>query len=108
MTSGSINLSSHLATVHEHWSPKVVGQFNGHNLMVVKVKGEFAWHKHDNTDDFFQVLQGHLRIEMPDRAVELNPGEIFIVPRGVMHRPIAEHKTQIMLIEPEGTDRTGD
>lgn len=102
-----INLAEKLATFAEHWQPRTVGQFNGHDLMVVKVKGEFVWHKHDNTDDFFLVLKGRLTIQMRDGNVELGPGEMFVVPKGAEHRPVAEEEAHILLIEPSGTPNTG-
>lgn len=103
-----INLAEKLATFSEYWQPRVVGQFNGHDLMVVKVKGEFVWHKHDDTDDFFLVLQGRLRIRMREGDVTLGPGEVFIVPQGVEHCPVAEEEVHLLLIEPAGTPNTGD
>jgi mannose-6-phosphate isomerase-like protein (cupin superfamily) len=105
---GVINLEDKLATFSDHWAPRIVGGFNGHDLMVVKVKGEFVWHDHADTDDFFLVLKGRLTIEMPDGPVRLGPGELFVVPRGVQHRPVAEEETHILLIEPAGTPNTGD
>ena len=104
----SVNLAAKLATFSEHWQPRVVGQFNGNDLMVVKAKGEFVWHKHDDTDDFFLVLAGTLRIEMRDRSVTLGPGELFVVPKGVEHRPVADEEVHVLLIEPVGTPNTGD
>jgi mannose-6-phosphate isomerase-like protein (cupin superfamily) len=106
--SDKINLAEKLATFSEHWSPRTVAQFNGDDVMVVKAKGEFVWHKHDDTDDFFFVLQGTLDIELRDRVVTLGPGEMFIVPRGVEHRPVAREEVHILLIEPTGTPNTGD
>lgn len=103
-----INLADRLATFTEHWQPRTVGQFNGHDLMVVKLKGEFVWHEHDETDDFFLVLAGRIRIEMRDGSVTLGPGELFVVPRGVEHRPVAEEEAHVLLIEPTGTPNTGD
>ena len=103
-----INLESRLATFREHWQPRTVGSFNGHDLMVVKAKGEFVWHKHVDTDDFFLVLKGRLVIEMRDGSVSLGPGEVFVVPRGVEHRPVAEEEVHLLLIEPTGTPNTGD
>ncbi len=103
-----INLSAKLGQFSDHWSPKVVGQFNGHDLMVVKVLGEFVWHNHPDTDDFFMVLSGQLIIDLVGRAVTLNPGEIFVVPRGDEHRPRADIETHVLLIEPAGTPNTGD
>jgi mannose-6-phosphate isomerase-like protein (cupin superfamily) len=104
----AINLTEKLATFTEHWQPRVVGQFNGHDLMVVKVKGEFVWHKHDDTDDFFLVLSGRISIQLRDGVVALGPGEIFVVPKGVEHRPVAEEEAQVLLIEPQGTPNTGN
>lgn len=103
-----INLAEKLAQFDEHWAPKVIGHLNDYELMVVKVKGEFVWHKHDETDDFFMVLKGRLTIQLRDRNVVLGPGELFVVPRGVEHCPIAEEETHILLIEPAGTPNTGD
>ena len=85
----TINLAQKLATFTEHWQPRTVGQFNGHDLMVVKVKGEFNWHSHPDTDDFFLVLKGRLTIQMREGNVTLGPGEMFVVPKGVEHCPIA-------------------
>jgi mannose-6-phosphate isomerase-like protein (cupin superfamily) len=104
----AINLAQKLATFSEHWQPRVVGQFNGHDLMVAKVKGEFTWHRHDDTDDFFLVLAGRITIRMLDGDVSLGPGEVFVVPKGVQHCPVAEEEAHILLIEPAGTPNTGD
>lgn len=103
-----INLADKLSTFSEHWQPRVVGQFNGHDLMVVKVKGEFVWHKHDDTDDFFLVLKGRINIQLRDGIVSLGPGEIFVVPKGVEHRPVADEEAHVLLIEPQGTPNTGN
>jgi mannose-6-phosphate isomerase-like protein (cupin superfamily) len=103
-----INLFDKLATFSEHWSPRTVAQLNGYDVMVVKVKDEFVWHKHDDTDDFFLVLKGLLDIELRDRTVTLGPGEIYIVPKGVEHRPVAREEAHLLLIEPTGTPNTGD
>ena len=108
-----INLSEKLAAFSDLWSPKIVGSFNGHDLMVVKVKGEFNWHSHPDTDDLFLVLKGRLTIELRDGAnardpVTLGPGELYVVPKGVEHRPVAEEETHLLLIEPADTPNTGD
>lgn len=103
-----VNLESKLSQFAEYWSPKTVTQFNGHDVMVVKAKGEFVWHKHDDTDDFFLVLQGRLTIQLRDRDVHLGPGELFVVPKGVEHRPMADEEVHLLLIEPMGTPNTGD
>ena len=103
-----INLTEKLATFSDHWSPRTVAEFNGHDVMVVKVQGEFVWHKHDDTDDLFLVLRGTLDIQLRDRTVTLAPGEMFIVPHGVEHRPVAREEVHMLLIEPTGTPNTGD
>jgi mannose-6-phosphate isomerase-like protein (cupin superfamily) len=104
----AVNLAAKLGAFDERWSPKVVASFNGHDVMVVKVKGRFVWHSHPDTDDFFLVLRGRLRIEMRERDVNLGPGELYVVPRGVEHCPVAEEETELLLIEPAGTPNTGD
>ncbi len=103
-----VPLHEKLALFSDHWQPRTVAQFNGHDIMVAKLLGEFHWHKHDETDDFFLVLQGHLEIEMRDRTVSLGPGELFVVPKGVEHRPIAREEVHILLMETAGTPNTGD
>jgi mannose-6-phosphate isomerase-like protein (cupin superfamily) len=103
-----IDLAEKLATFSEHFSPRTVTQFNDCDVMVAKLKGEFIWHKHDDTDDFFFVLKGQLDIELRDKTVSLGPGQIYVVPRGVEHRPVAREEVHILLIEPTGTPNTGD
>ncbi len=103
-----VSLAGKLATFAEHWQPRVVAEFNGHDVMVAKVKGEFTWHRHDDTDDFFLVLQGRLVIELRDGRVELGPGELYVVPKGVEHRPVAREEVHVLLIERAGTPNTGD
>ena len=106
---GKINLTEKLAMFSEHWEPRAVAEFNGHDVMVVKVKGEFVWHRHEDTDDFFLVLKCRLVIRMRDRdSVVVGPGELYVVPRGVEHKPVAEEETHLLLIEPTGTPNTGD
>ena len=104
----AINLAEKLATFSDHFSPRTVTQLNNYDVMVVKVKGPFVWHKHDDTDDFFLVLKGELDIELRDRTVTLKPGELFVVPKGVEHRPVAREEVHLLLIEPAGTPNTGD
>jgi mannose-6-phosphate isomerase-like protein (cupin superfamily) len=108
MTWKPVNLENKLSQFSGHWSPKIIGTYNGNDLMVVKVKGEFVWHSHPDTDDFFMVLRGQLTIRLRDGDVRLNPGEIFVVPKGVEHCPVAEEECHVMLIEPHGTPNTGD
>lgn len=103
-----VSLAGKLGTFAEHWQPRVVAQFNGHDVMVAKVQGEFVWHRHDDTDDFFLVLRGRLVIELRDGQVELGPGELHVVPRGVEHRPVAREEVHLLLIERAGTPNTGD
>ena len=103
-----IHLREALATFSEHWAPRTVAGFNGHDIMVVKVRGEFTWHAHPETDDVFLVLEGQLEIRMHDRTVRLGPGELYVVPRGVEHQPYAAEETHLLLIEPTGTPNTGD
>jgi mannose-6-phosphate isomerase-like protein (cupin superfamily) len=103
-----VNLAEKLRLFDEHWQPKIVARINDNDVRIVKVKGEFVWHKHDDTDDFFLVLKGHLTIQLPDRNVELDEGELFVVPRGVEHCPRAEEEAAVLLIEPAGTVNTGD
>ncbi|QIG91285.1 MULTISPECIES: cupin domain-containing protein [unclassified Bradyrhizobium] len=104
----AIDLAQKLSTFSDHWSPRTVAQFNACDVMVVKVQGEFVWHKHDDTDDFFLVLKGVLDIELRDRTVTLREGQMFIVPKGVEHRPVAREEVHLLLIEPTGTPNTGD
>ena len=103
-----INLAAKLALLEKPYEPGIVGFINDYKLQVVKVKGPFVWHKHEDTDDFFLVLSGRLTIHLRDRDVELEPGEIFVVPRGVEHCPEAEDETHVLLIEPRDTVNTGD
>jgi len=104
----AINLADKLAAFSDTFSPRTVAQLNDYDVMVVKVKGEFVWHRHDDTDDFFLVLKGELDIQLRDRTVTLRPGELFIVPKGVEHCPVAREEVHLLLIEPTGTPNTGD
>jgi mannose-6-phosphate isomerase-like protein (cupin superfamily) len=102
------NLTEKLKLFTDYFAPRTVAQFNGHDVMVAKLNGPFIWHKHDDTDDFFLVLQGTLDIELRDFTVALTPGEVFVVPKGVEHRPVARDEVHLLLIEPTGTPNTGD
>jgi len=108
MMDDKVNLTEKLALFSDHWSPRTIAAFNGHDIMVVKVQGEFVWHKHDETDDFFLVLDGRLTIRLRDRDVVLGPGELFVVPRGIEHQTFAEEEAHLLLIEPTGTPSTGE
>ena len=103
-----VNLAAKLDAFDDHWSPKIVGRYNDNDIMVVKVLGEFVWHHHDDTDDFFLVLKGKLTIETEQGDVTLGPGEFYVVPKGIRHRPVAAEETHLLLIEPGGTPNTGD
>jgi mannose-6-phosphate isomerase-like protein (cupin superfamily) len=104
----AINLAQKLDTFDEHWSPRTITKYNGNDVMVVKVEGMFNWHSHDDTDDFFLVLKGEIDIEMRDETVTLRAGEMFVIPKGIEHRPVAQKEAHLLLIEPSGTPNTGD
>ena len=104
----AIALRAAAANLPEYWSPRVVGEVDDSYVKVAKVKGSLAWHSHEHEDELFLVLNGHLRIEMEDRTVELGQGEMFIVPKGVRHNPVADDECEIMLIERKSTLHTGD
>jgi mannose-6-phosphate isomerase-like protein (cupin superfamily) len=103
-----INLADKLALLGGEYQPAIVGYMNDYKLVVVKTKGEFVWHKHDETDELFLVVAGALTIQLRDRDVVVGPGELFVVPRGVEHCPKADEETHVLLIEPRDTDNTGD
>ena len=101
-------LADKLASFDEIFAPKIVGYYNGNKIQIGKVKGEFVWHSHPDTDDFFLVLKGRLTIQLRDRNVELDAGDVYVVPRGVEHCPKADEEAHILLIEPVGTRNVGD
>ena len=104
-----VNLPEKLTGFSDHWAPRIVAHYNDNDVMVVRVEGEFVWHSHEDTDDFFLVLDGELDIELRDRTVTLGPGELFVVPRRIERRPVARRgEVQLLLIEPAGTPNTGD
>lgn len=103
-----IDLHSKLALLDEPYRPGIVGYLNDYKLAVVKIKGEFVWHSHRDTDDFFLVLRGRMTIQLRDRNIELSEGELFVVPRGVEHCPKADEEAEVLLIEPRGTVNTGE
>jgi mannose-6-phosphate isomerase-like protein (cupin superfamily) len=106
---GKVNLAEKLGSFTDRWAPKVVADYNGNDVCVVRVEGEFVWHSHHDTDDFFLVIEGELDIELRDRTVTLGPGELFVVPKHVEHRPCARRgEVKLLLIEPRGTPNTGD
>ena len=103
-----INFEEKLLKFSEHWSPKIIAQLNDYHLKLAKVHGEFVWHDHPETDEVFIVVKGQLKILFRDGDVLLNEGEMFVVPKGVEHKPVAENECHILLIEPAGTVNTGD
>lgn len=103
-----VNLSEAFAQIHEHWDPHVVGDLNAQQVKLAKLKGEFVAHKHDAEDELFLVLKGSLKIVLEDETIILNPGEFCVVPRGVVHQPIAEEEVEVLLFEPASTLNTGD
>lgn len=105
---GAVNLQAKLALFDERWAPRIVSRFNGHEVMVAKLEGAFPWHVHEETDDFFLVLSGRIRIETERGDVDLGAGEMYVVPAGVRHRPVAEAEAHVLLIETAGTPNTGD
>jgi mannose-6-phosphate isomerase-like protein (cupin superfamily) len=103
-----VNLAQKLSLFADRWAPRSIAQLNDYEVKLVKVQGDFVWHSHQETDELFLVLRGSLRIELRDGAVELGPGELFVVPRGVEHKPFAAEECEMMLIEPRGVVNTGD
>ena len=104
----AINLKEKLGRFSEQWSPRIIAQMNDYHFKLVKLQGDFVWHSHPDTDETFIVLEGHLRIDFRDGRVDLQTGEMFVVPKGVEHKPFAETECTLMLIEPAGTLNTGD
>ncbi|MDI3336920.1 cupin domain-containing protein [Defluviimonas aestuarii] len=103
-----VNLAEKLAMFDTHWDPKVVAGYNGNDIMVVKFQGAFPFHDHPDTDDFFLVIEGEVMLDVGDETHVLRAGELFVVPKGIRHRPRAEKEAKVMLIEPKGTPNTGD
>jgi mannose-6-phosphate isomerase-like protein (cupin superfamily) len=103
-----ITLAKKFAAFTEHWRPKIVGELNGQEVKVVKFKGEFVWHQHEDADEMFLVWRGRMRVEFRDQAIELGPGELLIVPHGIEHRTAAEEETEVVLFEPAATRNTGN
>jgi len=108
LTKPKINLKSKLELIKDYWSPKVVAELNDYQFKLAKIKDEFIWHQHNDTDEAFMVIEGNIEIELEDSTVELSEGEMFIVPKGAKHKPIARGEAHIMLIEPRDVKNTGD
>ena len=103
-----VNLAEKFALFSEHWTPKIIAELNDYQIKIVKVVGDFVWHDHSDTDEFFLVIEGTLFIEFEDETMELNAGELYVVPKGVQHRPYALEECKVMLIEPRGVVNTGE
>ncbi len=103
-----VNIKEKLSLFTEYWNPKIVGELNGQYVKLVKFKGEFVWHKHDEEDELFYVLEGKLKMEYRDKTIEIDKNEFLIVPKGIEHRPIADEEVSVMLFEPVTTLNTGD
>lgn len=103
-----INIKDKLSKFSDLWAPKLIAQMNDYHIKIAKIQGDFIWHSHPETDELFFVLNGKLRIDFRDEHVELESGEMYIVPKGIEHKPFAQHECSIMLIEPAGTLNTGD
>jgi len=103
-----VNFREKLDLIHKHWSPRVIAEMNDHQFKLAKVKGEFVWHKHDDVDEVFIVLEGSLTIQFRDREVALAAGEMLVVPKGAEHRPVAREECHLLLVEPAGVVNTGD
>lgn len=108
MNSLPVNLHEKLAKFSEHWSPKIIAQMNDYHFKLAKVQGEFIWHDHPETDEVFLVVAGKLDIHLRDGVVRLNAGDLYVVPKGVEHKPVAEAECHILLVEPAGTVNTGE
>ena len=108
MAETKINLKSKLESIKDYWSPKVIAELNDYQFKLAKIKDEFIWHEHNDTDEAFIVIQGNIEIELKDRIIELSEGEMFVVPKGTKHRPVARGEAHIMLIEPRDVKNTGD
>ena len=108
MSSEKINLKEKLSKFSDYWSPKVIAEMNDYQFKLVKIKGDFVWHNHGDTDEFFLVIEGEMKIEFKDETVILKEGEMFVVPKGVEHKPYAEEECKIMIVEPRGVINTGD
>ncbi|HCT7637162.1 cupin domain-containing protein [Pseudomonas aeruginosa] len=107
-TTQAINFAAKLALLDDRWQPRVIAQMNDYQFKLVKIEGDFVWHSHADTDETFIVLAGRLRIDFRDGAVHLGPGEMYVVPRGVEHKPFAEGEVRMLLVEPCGVRNTGD
>ena len=103
-----INLKEKFSKFSDHWSPKVIAEMNDYQFKLVKIQGEFVWHNHDDTDETFIVIEGEMKIEFENETLQMNEGDMFVVPKGVEHKPWAENECKVMIIEPRGVLNTGN
>ena len=103
-----VNISEKLSQINDHWNPRIAGELNGQQIRLVKIKGEFAFHKHDNEDEMFLVIKGKLKLDFKDKLIDIFEGEFIIVPKGVIHRPIADQEVHLMMFVTESNINTGD
>ena len=108
MKKNKINLKEKLSKFSDYWSPKIIAKMNNYHFKLVKIKDDFVWHSHKDTDEVFIVISGKMNIEFKDDVVELGKGEMLVVPKGVEHKPFAEHECEVLIVEPEGVVNTGD
>lgn len=108
MSIDKVNINEKFSLISEYWSPKIAGELNGQFIKLVKFKGEFSWHHHDNEDEMFLVIKGKFNMELKDTSIEINEGEYIIIPKGVEHKPVAEEEVHVMLFEPASTLNTGN
>lgn len=108
VTMEKVDTKEKFSLFHDYWNPRIVGELNGQQVKLVKFKGEFVWHKHDHEDELFYVISGTFTMQFRDKTIEINENEFLIVPKGVEHKPVAEHEVSVMLFEPVSTLNTGD
>lgn len=108
MNIDKVNIAQKFALFTDHWNPRIAGELNGQHIKLVKLQGEFSWHKHDNEDEMFLVIKGTLLMELRGKTLEINPGEFIIIPKGTEHKPASKEEVHVMLFEPAGTLNTGD
>ena len=108
MAIDKINIAQKLALFTDYWNPRIAGELNGQHIKLVRFKGEFVWHKHENEDEMFLVIKGNFTMELRDKSIDINEGEMIIIPKGTEHRPVAKDEVHIMLFEPVSTLNTGD
>jgi mannose-6-phosphate isomerase-like protein (cupin superfamily) len=106
-TPNKINVEQKLSLFSDHWNPRIIAELNGQHIKLAKIKGEFVWHSHENEDELFMVLKGDLTIEFRDKRIQLSPGEIVVIPKGIEHKPVTQGEVEIMLFEPVNTVNTG-